>query len=66
MKNVMKDIFLKLMFNTLTDYLNFHNHLPFLLERMKIEKIEKLVASLHDKAEHVIYIRNLKPALNNY
>ena len=30
-----------------------HNDLPFLSERMKIEKIEKLVANLHDKTEYV-------------
>ena len=28
-----------------------HNDLPFLPERMKIEKVEKLVATLHDKIE---------------
>ena len=32
---------------------------------MKIEKIEKLVASLHDKTEYVIHKRNLKQALNH-
>ena len=37
----------------------------FLSERMKIEKVEKLVANLHDKNEYVIHIRNLKQALNN-
>ena len=42
-----------------------HNDLPFLSERMKIEKIEKLVANLHDKNEYVIHTRNLKRALNN-
>ena len=31
---------------------------------MKIEKVEKLVANLHDKTEYVIHIRNLNPALN--
>ena len=31
---------------------------------MKIEKVEKLVANLHVKTEHVIHIRNLKQALN--
>ena len=30
---------------------------------MKIENIEKRVASLHDKTEHVIQIRNLKQEL---
>ena len=28
--------------------LNLHNDLPFLPERMKIEKVEKLLANLHD------------------
>ena len=37
----------------------------FLLERTKIEKVEKLVANLHDKTEYVIHIRNLKQALNH-
>ena len=32
---------------------------------MKIEKVEKLVANLHDKTEYVIQIRNLKQALNH-
>ena len=41
-----------------------HNNLPFILERMKIEKVEKLVVNLHE-TEYVIYIRNLKQALNN-
>ena len=37
----------------------------FLLERTKIEKVEKLVANLHDKSEYVIHIKNLKQALNH-
>ena len=42
-----------------------HNDLPFLPERMKIEKTEKLVTNLHDKTEYVIHIRNFKQALNH-
>ena len=42
-----------------------HNDLPFLPERIKIEKVEKLVANLHDKTEYVIHIRNLKQPLNH-
>ena len=42
-----------------------HDELPFVPERMKIEKSEKLVANLHDKNEYVIYMRNLKQALNH-
>ena len=42
-----------------------HYDLPFLPERMKIEKSEKLVTNLHDKTEYFIHIRNLKQALNH-
>ena len=41
------------------------NDLTFLLERMKIEKAEKLATDLHDKTEYVIQIRKLKQALNH-
>ena len=36
---------------------NLHNDLLFLTERMKIEKVEKFVANLHDKTEYIIYTR---------
>ena len=85
MKKVMKDIFLKLIFNILKSYItsikiylfyqNFiesyksksderyvdvdvpyperlyelQNELPFLSERIKIEKVEKLVVDLYDR-----------------
>ena len=42
-----------------------HDDLPFLPERMKTEKVGKLVANLHDKAEYFIQIRNLKQVLND-
>ena len=42
-----------------------HNYLPFLPEKMKIEKVENLVVNLHDKIDHVIHIGNLKQALNH-
>ena len=45
--------------------LDLYNDLPFLPERMKIEKVEKLVANLHNKEEYFIYILNLKQALNH-
>ena len=41
------------------------NGLLFLPERMKIEKVEKLVANLHYKTEYVIHIRNSKQALRH-
>ena len=37
-----------------------YNDIPFLLERMKIENIEKLVANSHDKTEYVMQIKTLK------
>ena len=42
-----------------------HGELPFLPERKKIGKVEKLVASLQDKSEYVIHIKSLKQALNH-
>ena len=63
MKNVMKDIFLKLMFNIFKNYMTFTMIYHFLPERIKIEKVEKLVANSHNKTEYVIHIRKLKQAL---
>ena len=42
---------------------NLHGDLPFLAERMKIKKCNKLLCNLHDKKEDVDYIRALKEAL---
>ena len=39
--------------------------LSFLSERMKIKKVEKLVANIHDKTEYLISISNLKQTLNH-
>ena len=39
-----------------------HNDLPFLPERMKIEKVEKVTANSQDKTEYVIHMKNLKQA----
>ena len=39
--------------------------LPFVPERMKIEKSERLTGNLLDKNEYAIYMINLKQALNN-
>ena len=37
----------------------------FYQKKTKIERLEKLVANLHDKTEYLIHIRNLKQALNH-
>ena len=39
--------------------------MPFLPERKKLEKVEKLVVNMHGKTEYVMHIRNLKQALNH-
>ena len=43
-----------------------HKDLPFLPERKKLEKVEKLVCSIEDKEKYVIHIRRLKQALNHW
>ena len=44
-------------------YLEKLHELPFLAERMKIKKVEKLVAHLHNKTIYVIQM--LKQTLDN-
>ena len=65
MKKVMKNIFQKLILKILEVQYGLNHDLTFLHERMKVEKVEKLVANLHDRNEYVIHIRNLKQAVNH-
>ena len=54
MKKVMRDIFLKFMFNILKNYIIYI---------MKIEKVDKLAANLHDNTEcytHKKFKTNIK------
>ena len=44
---------------------NLYNDLPFFHERMGIEKVEKLVANMHDKEGYVIHLTNPKLAINH-
>ena len=44
---------------------DLHSDLPFLPERMKIDKCNKLVCNLYDKKEYVVHIRSLKEALSH-
>ena len=59
----MKEILLKVQY--LEKLHKILNDLPFLPEKIKIEKVEKLVGNLHDGNEFSIHISNLKEALNN-
>ena len=42
-----------------------HNDSPFLQERLKNEKVERVIANVHDNDEYDKYIRNIKQALNH-
>ena len=44
---------------------NNHKDLPFLPERKKVEKVEKLIFSIEDNEKYVIHISALKQALNH-
>ena len=44
---------------------DLHSDLPFLTERMKINKCNKLVCNLYDKNNYVVHIRALKQALKH-
>ena len=57
--------FIKKLYGRKWTYVNFILIYHFYQKRMKIEKVEKLVADLHDKTEYVKHIRNLKQALNH-
>ena len=42
-----------------------HNELPFLMERMRIGRVEKLVPNLKDKKGYVVHIKALDQALKH-
>ena len=47
------------------EFHNKHSGLPFLPQRMKVNKCKKLVCNLYDKKDYVDHIKSLKQALNN-
>ena len=42
-----------------------HSDLPFLPNRMNIDKCKKLVCNLRDKKKYIVHIKSLKQALNH-
>ena len=44
---------------------DLHSDLPFLPERIKVDKCNKLVCNLYYKKNYVVHIRSLKQALNH-
>ena len=53
------------MLNIQRDYTNLHSDLPFLSERMEVNKCKKLVCNLFNKKKYVVHINALKQALNH-
>ena len=50
----MKKVIKKVDFQYLEKLYELHNDLPYLPERMKYEKVGKLMANLHNKTEYPI------------
>ena len=48
-----------------TDFHDFHNDLPFMCNKMKINKVEKLLPNHKDKKNYVIHIRVLDQVLRH-
>ena len=44
---------------------DYHNNLPFMCAKMKINKVEKLVSNLYYKRKYVIHVRALAQALKH-
>ena len=44
---------------------DLHSGMPFLPERMEIDKCKKLVCNLYNKEKYVVHIRSLKQALEH-
>ena len=44
---------------------DLHSDLPFLSERMEIDKCKKLIFNLYDKKKYIVHIKSLKEALNH-
>ena len=64
-ENSSKGYFLEVDVEHPKNLLNLHGDLPFLLERKKIRKCNKLSCNIHDKENYVFDIRALKQALNH-
>ena len=64
-ENSNKRYFLEVDVGYLKNLFNLHSDLPFLPERNKIKKCNKLVCNVHDKENYVVHIRALKQELNH-
>ena len=64
-ENSDKGYFLEVDVDYPMNYFDLHKDLPFLPEREKVNKIEKLICNIEDKEKHIIHIKVLKQALNH-
>ena len=64
-KNSGKGYILKVDVDYPCELQNLHSDLPFLPERMVVNKTEKLICNLQDKKDYVVYINVLKQALDH-
>ena len=61
----LNESFIKGFYEYLKKLLSLHRNLPFLPERNKIKKCNKLACNIQDKENYVVHIRTLKQALNH-
>ena len=64
-ENDIKGYILKVDVKYLKKLHNLHSDLPFLPERMEINKCKKLVCNLYNKKKYVVHVNTLKQALNH-
>ena len=64
-ENSDKGYFLEVDIDYPKELFNLHKDLPFLPERKKANKVEKLICSIEDKEKYVMHISVLKQALNH-
>ena len=64
-KNLFKWYFLEIDVKYPPKLYEFHSDLPFLLDRKKLGKAEKLVTNLQDQTKYFVCIKTLKQTLNH-
>ena len=64
-ENSDKGYFLELDIDYPKQLCNLHKDLPFLPERKKVNRVEKLICNIEDKEKYVMHIKVLKQALNH-
>ena len=64
-KNSSKGYILKVDVDYPCELQNLHSDLPFLPERMVVNKTKKLICNLQDKKDYVVHINVLKQALDH-